>query len=876
MIKTRLTKAPMRNRAPLPQTLVFLSALMVIAAPFGLRGQSGGTIAGTVVDQAAKTVPGAAVTVKSESGSMGGSAVTDADGHFSISGLAAGKYSVETSEPGFARNTRLGVQVTAGGKQDLSITLFVDAVSQSVTVQESVSMAVDQAPMGNTLDATSARTEISNTVITNFMAPVSDFAEVIQQAPNAFSTNPNGIGLGQGKSYFRGFQDGQYTITFDGIPFEDTNTPTHHSWASFPSQWISSTDFDRSPGQASDFGPTNFGGSINLKSPELQADPNIRGTISYGSFNTRLLSLDIESGLFGPGKKDAILANVNAMTSDGYQTYNDQQRDAGYAKYQHRFSDRSSLSLYGGVVDIWNNTPDTTNPTRAQVALYGPNYLLDSTPFLASGAPDPAYYGYNLYHVQTDFEYAAFHSDLGAGWQLDTKLYTTRYWNKQFVQKLTYSSDGLGETANLSTAKPSGVDKLNGYRHAGDTLVVSKETKWGIFRTGAWYDWAYTDRYQYPSSPVTQVDTPLPNFHEHFITESIQPFAEFEWHATPKLTVTAGIKAADYYMALNQYQDNGKTVGCLGGTAGTYPSTAGLYANAPACFGGVQFAKHTINYNNWLPTLTARYRLARAWSVYGQFAEGSVIPPSGVFDVPGGNVLTPPKPTLAKTYQAGTVLQHDRWTLNLDTYYVHFQNGYDSYYDTTALETLFVATGPSNTKGVEAEGNVALGHGLSLYGNLSAGSAKYQTGANYPNSGEWVANSPSNIEGLSVLWQRGNWDLGLTYKRVGQYYNDNGSLSYTINGVKVPYPVNQAVAIHPWMLTNVFLNYTIKNSSHLRGTKIQLAVNNLANAHSIVGVNPFVAATTATPYTQDPRDLLNLMPGRSITITITGGYAPKR
>jgi iron complex outermembrane receptor protein len=858
------------------RALALISALFVITASPALRAQSGGTITGTVTDQAGKSVPGAAVTAKNEGGFASGSVVTDAEGHFSVIGLAGGTYSVETTMPGFARNTRLGVQVTAGGTQNLSLTLYVDSVSQSVTVQESVSVAVDQAPMGNTLDATSAKTEISSTVMTNFMAPVADFAEVMQQAPNAFSTNANGIGLGQGKSYFRGFADGQYTMTFDGIPFEDTNTPTHHSWASFPRQWISSTDFDRSPGQAHDFGPTNFGGSINMKSPELKADPNIRGTISYGSFNTKLLALDIDSGLFGPGKRDAVLFNVNAMTSDGYQTYNRQQRDAGYGKFQHRFSDRSSLSLYGGVVDIWNNTPDTGNPTRAQVAQFGNNYLMDNTPFLADGTPDPAYYKYNQYHVQTDFEYAAFHSDLGAGWQLDTKLYTTRYWNKQFVQKLTYTANGVGDIANVTTSKPSGVDKLNGYRHAGDTLVVSKEMKWGVFRTGMWYDWAYTDRYQYPSHPVTQVDTPFPNFHEHFITQSIQPFAEFEWHPAQKLAITAGIKAADYNMALNQYQDNGKTVGCLGGTLGTYPSSAGLYANAPACIGGVQFVKHTINYNNWLPTLTARYRVARAVSIYGQFAEGSVIPPSAVFDTPGGNVLAPPKPTLAKTYQAGTVLQHDRWTLSGDFYYVHFQNGYASYYDTVALESLFVATGPSNTKGVEAEGNIALGHGLSLYGNVSVGSAKYQTGANYPNGGKWVANTPSNIEGLSVLWQRGNWDLGLTYKRIGQYYNDNGSLSYTINGVKVPYPVNEAVTIQPWMLTNVFLNYTIKNSSHLRGSKIQLAVNNLANAHNIVGMNPFTAATATTPYVQDPRDLLNLMPGRSITITFTGGYAPKR
>ncbi len=75
---------------------------------------------------------------------------------------------------------------------------------------------------------------------------------------------------------------------------------------------------------------------------------------------------------------------------------------------------------------------------------------------------------------------------------------------------------------------------------------------------------------------------------------------------------------------------------------------------------------------------------------------------------------------------------------------------------------------------------------------------------------------------------------------------------------------------------NVFLNYTIKNSSHLRGTKIQLAVNNLANSHNLVGVTPGTAATATAPFVQSPSDLLNLLPGRSISITITGGYAPKR
>jgi iron complex outermembrane receptor protein len=262
--------------------------------------------------------------------------------------------------------------------------------------------------------------------------------------------------------------------------------------------------------------------------------------------------------------------------------------------------------------------------------------------------------------------------------------------------------------------------------------------------------------------------------------------------------------------------------------------------------------------------------------VYAEFAEGSIIPPSSVFDVVNAIVLTPPKPTLAKTYQAGTVLKFNRWTLDADAYYVHFQNGYDSYTDPTTLEPVFVATGPSNTKGVEAESTIALGHGFTLYVNGSLGSAKYQTGVNIPNGGLWVADTPKNVEAVSLLWQHKNWDVGFVNKRVGTMYNDNGTLSYLINGAKIPYPVDQAITINPFDLTNVYVNYTFKSASWIRGSKIGFACTNLTNNHNIVGITPAVAATAAVPYASSPSDLLNLLPGRSIMITFTAGYAPRR
>jgi iron complex outermembrane receptor protein len=109
-------------------------------------------------------------------------------------------------------------------------------------------------------------------------------------------------------------------------------------------------------------------------------------------------------------------------------------------------------------------------------------------------------------------------------------------------------------------------------------------------------------------------------------------------------------------------------------------------------------------------------------------------------------------------------------------------------------------------------------------------------------------------------------------------YNDNASLPYKnpVSGVTLSFPVDQAVSINPFDVTNVFVNYTIKNASWLRGSKLGLAVTNLLDSHNIVGVAPAVAPTATTPYVYSPYDQINILPGRSIMATFIIGYAPKR
>jgi iron complex outermembrane receptor protein len=818
------------------------------------------TVSGTVLDQAGKAIQSAAVSVKNEATVATQKLVTDPEGRFSLSGLSAGAYTIEASAPGFAKSTRTGVQLSPAKTEDLSISMSVESLSQAVTVEANASLAAQLAPSGNTLEATSPKSEISGNFIRNFETPIADFGEVVNYSPGTFTLSPNGAGLGQGKIFFRGLGDGLYNITFDGIPFTDTNSVSHHTWANFPAEMIGSTDFDRSPGDATTVGQSTFGGSINLKSVELQASPDIRATYGYGSWDTRLMRMDYDSGLFGPGNKNDLTIDIHQIESNGYQTFNHQRSDSGSLKYQYRISPRATITLFSGVVDIWNNTPTNTSPTRAQVAEYGNNFLLSGDPGTAA-APNAYYYGFNTYHVQTDFEYIGFNSDLGGGWRFDNKAYTYRYWNSEVYP---------GTTINLSTSAPSGTDKLNGYRQAGDTAALSHEDKWGIFTVGIWYNWAYTDRYQIPRNPLTGLDTPLGNFHEHFITQSTQAFAQYTFKATQRLAITVGLKNSDQSLVLNQYQDNG-TVGCLGGTAAKDPVTG-----APICIGGAAFVTHGVNWNNWLPTGTARYQMARNWSVYGQFAEGSEAPPTSIFDVTGGNVTTPAKATLAKTYQVGPVLKFNRWTLDTDAYYLHYQNGYASYTDITTGEPVNTLTGPSNTKGLEAESNIVIGHGFSLYLNGSMGSAKYQGGPYYPNGGLWVADAPDNVETAGLFYQHKNWDVGILHKRVGRMYNDNSSLAYVINGISLKFPVDQAITINPFDVTNFFFNYTIKNEGWLRGSKISFSTNNLLNNQNIVGVSAATKPTLAVPFAPSPNDLINTLPGRSVMISLTVGYAPKR
>jgi iron complex outermembrane receptor protein len=409
------------------------------------RESSTSLIRGTVVDQTGRVVQGAAIAIHGVLQDRHAT-VTNAEGQFTISGLSPGAYSVQVSAAGFATLER-DVIVAAGNTAEITLSLKLASVSEEVTVEADTdtSIASEFSPVKGLLDMESPRSEITSQYIREYTTPTTDFADILQAAPGIVTYATNGVGNGQSKNWFRGFADGAFTMTWDGVPFEDSNDPTHHSWAYVPAPAISYVDFDRSPGTASDIGPTNFAGSVHMFSPKMGDAPTYMASESFGSFNTNQILGEFNSGRF-LGNKANFWFEGHHNTSDGAQSFNYQQRTAGTAKFNYKFSEKTYLTLIGTLVIVDSNTPDS-DPTRQQIADHGLNYVMDGNKLNPDGTYNSMYYKNYVYHVPTNFEIVTFAHEFGSGWKLETKPYTYSYSNHQHLQK-DQSQDSLHEVAD--------------------------------------------------------------------------------------------------------------------------------------------------------------------------------------------------------------------------------------------------------------------------------------------------------------------------------------------------------------------------------------------------------------------------------------------
>ena len=122
--------------------------IVVFSSMLAFGQQTRGTLHGVVSDELGASVVGATVTVTDATG-VAKTAVTNGEGAYTVSGLAPGTYSVKVEAPGFAVSEDSTVDIAAGQRKALDLTLKVTIEEQKVTIAAVEPLSTDSTNNAN-------------------------------------------------------------------------------------------------------------------------------------------------------------------------------------------------------------------------------------------------------------------------------------------------------------------------------------------------------------------------------------------------------------------------------------------------------------------------------------------------------------------------------------------------------------------------------------------------------------------------------------------------------------------------------------------------------------------------------------------------------
>ncbi len=175
--------------------LFIISGLIALFLNISIFAQQNGSLTGQVVDSLGAVVVGASVTVVS-SGGTEKTTTSNQRGEFTVSALAPGKYIVRVSAPKFALYENTEIDVTAGKRGELTVTMTVEGVEEQVEIASDTGVSTDPA---NNAGATVLKEKELEALPDD-----PDELEAALQALAGPSAGPNG-----GQIYIDGFTGGR-------------------------------------------------------------------------------------------------------------------------------------------------------------------------------------------------------------------------------------------------------------------------------------------------------------------------------------------------------------------------------------------------------------------------------------------------------------------------------------------------------------------------------------------------------------------------------------------------------------------------------------------------------------------------------------------
>src|ERR1700733_12407869 len=233
------------------------------------------------------------------------------------------------------------------------------------------------APSQGSLVATQPQSIVGADFIQNNDAPAANYTDIIKFTPSVWTVDPNGPGLMENLgTSIRGFQDGQFNVTFDGIPWGDSNDFTHHSTSYFMPQDIGNVVVDRGPGNAATVGDATFGGTVYVQSADPKKTMGLDTLLSFGSFNTQLYGVRFDTGEVDQWNGMRAFASFKTLSSDGYLTNANLDRSNAFVKVVQPVNDTTDITLVSNLKKVKQTPPIGATPT--QMAEFGVNYAYNT------------------------------------------------------------------------------------------------------------------------------------------------------------------------------------------------------------------------------------------------------------------------------------------------------------------------------------------------------------------------------------------------------------------------------------------------------------------------------------------------------------------
>lgn len=702
----------------------------------------------------------------------------------------------------------------------------------------------------------------------------------INLLPGVSFTNSDPYGSSGGNLRLRGFDGPRVSLTFDGIPLNDTGNYAIFSNQQLDGEIISranvnlgTTDIDSPTASAT-------GGTVNYVTRKPKQDAGILAKATYGTFDYRRFFAVVDSGEVGPNQTSAFL-------SASYTNYDKFKGPGELEKKQYNFriyqplEGKDFISVAGHYNSNRNNF--YRNPTLAQYQQFGKNFENNRTYVPATfrnGTADvdattnSDFYGVRINPSNTGNIRAQ--SSFG----LTDSL---RFTFDPYLQYVLANGGGSTTFREVDprlrgTSTAAGVD-LNGDGDTLDTVRLYTPNNTQTWRPGftssLLWDINDTNRLRvsyaldyghhrqtgqvgllgrdgnpenvFAGRDGTQIRTADGNVlrTRDRLSYAIlnQVSAEYNLKALDDaLQVTAGVRAPFFRRELNQdcytvQQFAAGTIQSLNSnqyctSAATIPATvAGTIVRAPFT--------QTVKYDDVLPNFGVTYHLTDEHQVYASFAQGISVPRTDdLYDIQLPNA----QPEKTDAYDVGYRYQGSFLVGSAALWYNKFSNRIARAFDQDTQINITRNLGSVDLYGFDIEVGVEPLEGLTFYTSASYNKSKVKDDLR-------VSSTLVLATGGKKLVETPDW----TYSARAQYEIDAFSIGAQVKytGDRYATDVND-LKVGSFTVVDLDLAYDLQDVIGTKGSNLSVSITNLFDEKYLGGIssrtNAFGAGSSAPTF----------------------------